>query len=164
VFRILNQNTLQPLSHSLSQIVAKGAKWGKTYKYLESEESLYFTECFSQSSRFQRVAKMACFGFTVCPVWPLRYLSPSTYANWPDSLGNISTTVAQKGSADNAKDQIEQVIMAADCSAPIRHGKVAFRIACMIQMTDGDLVLRVHRPQALAGHCSGRPKSVTSTL
>ena len=63
------------MSQPLSQIVAKGAKTGKTQKFRESEESLCFTGCFVQSSGFQRVAKMAYFGFTVCPVWPLRYLS-----------------------------------------------------------------------------------------
>jgi hypothetical protein len=63
------------LSHSLSQIMAIRAKSSNTQKLMETEESPYFTEHFSQSSHFQGVAKMACFGFTVCPVWPLRYLS-----------------------------------------------------------------------------------------
>src|SRR5207247_867356 len=36
----------------------------------------YFTECLSQLRRFQQVAKMPDFVFTVCPVWPLRYLPP----------------------------------------------------------------------------------------
>ena len=75
VFRTFNQDTAHPMSHSVSQIVAKRAKSDKTQKHGESEESLGFTECFSQSNRFQRVAKMTYFGFTVCPVWPLRYLS-----------------------------------------------------------------------------------------